>query len=111
MLQGQIDGKAGKSKMSGSNKEVEEVDSSTASGQAQAQVERKRATVIAAVVFFLFVIVGSLYAMPSKGSRPKSELIFTTILVVVVGIGLAVSVKVSLNRKAKERSGGHNKGR
>lgn len=84
------------------------MDSSAAAEQTR--VERKRATVIAAVVFFLFVIVGSLYAMPTKGTRRKPELIFTTALVVAVGIGVAVSVKVSLNRKAGERSGGHNKG-
>ena len=86
-----------------------EVNSSAADGQAQARVERRRATIISVVVFFLFVIVGSLYAMPSKGVRRKSELIFTTALVVAVGIGVAVSVKVSLNKRVRERSGGQNK--
>jgi hypothetical protein len=90
--------------MSELNKEIEAVDGSAAAVQARARVERKRATVIAVVVFFLFVIVGSLYAMPSKGARRKSELIFTTALVVAVGIAVAVSVKLSLNKKANPRS-------
>jgi hypothetical protein len=91
--------------MSEFNKEFDELNGSRAVRLTQAEAERKKGTIIAVVVFCLFVIVGSITAMPSKGVRKKSELIFTTALIVVVGIGVAVSVKVSLNKKVKEKLG------
>ena len=89
--------------MSRLSKEPDEANNAGHTPIIQAQAERKKATLIAIIVFILFVIVGSLYAMPSKGVRQKSELIFTTVWVVVVGLGLAISVKVSLNKQAKQR--------
>ena len=91
------------------DKEFEGVNSARDAVIVQAQAERKKATMIAIVVFILFVIVGFISAMPSKSVRWKSELIFTTALIVVVGIGVAVSVKISLNKKANEKVGAQNK--
>ena len=71
----------------------------------QAQAERKKATIIAVVVFILFVIAGFISAMPSKVVWQKSEMIFTVALIVLVGIGVAISVKVSLNKKATVKLG------
>jgi hypothetical protein len=79
------------------------VTASPAARLAQAQAGRKTATIIAVVVFFLFVIVAPLSIIPGGGFRKKSELVFIFALTAVVGLGLAVSVKVSLNKKAKER--------
>ena len=89
--------------MSRSNKEFEGLNNSPSARQAQALAERQRATISAIVVFFLFVTVGSISALPAKGVRKKSELIFVTALVTVVGLGVAISVKISLDKKSKER--------
>jgi hypothetical protein len=84
----------------GSNEENSEM--AQAARLAQAQAERKKASVISVAVFFLFIIAASISTLPSSGVRKKSELIFTIALIAVVGLGVAISVKVSLNKKVKK---------
>lgn len=91
--------------MSGLYKEFGALNGSATDSLKQVRAERQKATLIAVIIFFLFVIVGSIWSMPAKGVRQRTELIFTTALIFVVASGVAIFVKVSLNRKAKEKLG------
>lgn len=86
------------------SKELDEVNSSRAARHMKAQAERKRATIIAVVVFFLFgIAITSSVQSPGGVRRPEDRDSILPGLLLVVGMGGAIAIKVTLNKKANER--------